>query len=130
MDVVRRELIAFSRIFGIDVEELLQPVDVVLNRAVVSAFEEWAEASARAGRANAEQEAALERFRAVVRDQDGGEIRDALEKAIRRWVVSTYPTAEPDEAVEYFTLTFAGVPKHDPRWQAHYARARESLTNG
>lgn len=115
------ELVGFAEVFGLTPTDLLRPVDVVIDEALVTAFDAWTKASERLGAASAEHDVALEGLRTLIQAQ-GGKVRDALDKAMRSWIVRTYPASNVDEALEYFTLTLAGVPKSDRRWREHYKR--------
>lgn len=112
------ELVGLSAVFGMSVEDLLTPIGVVIDKALVDAFNQWTDANARFGQASADQDAAMERLRGLLQ-AEGGDVREALEGAMRVWIATTYPASNVDEALEYFTLTFAGVPKSDRRWREH-----------
>ena len=115
------ELVAFASVFGMGVEELLVPEGVVLDRATVEVFHRWVDARNRYSRASQDERNAIADLRNLLAKQ-GGTVRTAMERAMRTWIVSTYPTADLEEALEYFALTFADLAKDDTRWQAHFDR--------
>ena len=88
------ELVAFAEVFGVPVEELLLPPELVTKKELVGLVTAWDAARIEASRAQEAAEAAWDALRDYARTHP--EIEEEIEKAIAVWVDYYYePEQEP-----------------------------------
>lgn len=78
------ELVAFSQVFGVPVEQLLWPPEVAVSKELAELMVTWNNARETATRAEDEEQQAWARLTAYMADNP--ESREAAEPIIRAWV--------------------------------------------
>ena len=101
------ELVAFSQVFGIPVEQLLLPVEIAESEALLELLVTWQTANTRVQQAKEEEGAALE----AVKKWAAGRSKQQpiLQRFVRNWVETW--SKEPDFSEAYWMHTFTGAPE-------------------
>lgn len=116
------ELFAFAEVFELSVAELTVPPELIEEREVFAALDQWREATAVAGRANQGLDESLEHLREELQAHPGAT------PAATRWLETYvqdmwgYEGERQAEGVEYLLLTLSGVARNSPEWTRHFER--------
>ncbi len=104
------ELVALAEVFGIPVEKLLLPVEVVESAALLDLLVEWEVTRRAADSAREAAETALEAVRRYAQERE--DMEPTLHRFVRNWVESWSTKTEFDEAYWMFKLTDSESWKH------------------
>jgi hypothetical protein len=125
--VTVNELIAFANVFELTVEDLLQPVEVLLVGKAHESFERWAAAFAESDRAFQHLTRAEVELADLLKERP--EIRTAVRQAVRTWVKDNYGYDE-EEPVELMMRQFEqqqlSVPVDHDTVTAHRKEVEQS----
>ncbi|MDQ1738081.1 MAG: hypothetical protein QOH56_4332 [Pseudonocardiales bacterium] len=127
------ELVAFSKVFELDIEDLLVPVEIKLSKAATELFERWTAAKAEvwvaADRAKQAESALRDHYIKHPVAEEG------VRLAMRAWVDDAIGgLASPDvqdlmdeNAAEHMTSTLLAQLRGGPEWDAAMARAQAEV---
>lgn len=92
------ELVGFSQVFALPVQNLLMPPEVAAKERLLDLLAEWEVARSRYAAAQVERDEAQNELRSYV--QENPDVHDALESALSNWVEATFEQENKPGAVE------------------------------
>ena len=115
------ELVAFGKVFDLEVDELLVPINVLLSKDAARLFGQWTEARAELGRWTEREASIWDDLRDHVAKHP--QTLPNMEAAVRAYAALN--GWQEDEATEYWVLKLRGVPSNSPEYLAHIEGYRE-----
>lgn len=98
--IVVDELVAFSKVFGVALEELLLPPEVAARKELAQLVIAWDTADSEASAAIAKRDEAWESLQAYV-DSHGDDMASALEDIFKTWAETYFDEEQRDGAAAY-----------------------------
>lgn len=112
------ELVAFSEVFGVPVQELLLPPELAAKQELVRLMVAWDNARSKAAAAKEDEDAAWGQLRAYV--DEHSDLHEPLEAALNVWSTFYFAREQQGDAVAYWMWKAT----HSDEWAA---RVREGL---
>lgn len=109
------ELVAFSQVFAVPVEELLLPAEVVTSKELSELIIKWNSARERAAAAKEEESEAWDTLRAYVSEHP--ELGDQVESLMKIWVDYHFAEHDHEGALAYWMQTLT----ESPEWRERFA---------
>jgi len=109
------ELVTFSQVFGLNLDELLLPPAIAVNKDLGERFIAWNEARELAAAAKAEADQRWEAVKALVAEHP--ESSGALERVLTIWADHVFKPEDREAGYAYYLYTLAPSAESEEKWK-------------